>query len=60
MPLSGKELLRLLLRNGWTVDRVSGSHHTLVKDKKTIVVPGHAKELGKGLESKLLKEAGLK
>lgn len=60
MPLSGKKLLKILLRNGWTVERVSGSHHTLIKGNKTLVVPVHAKELGKGLESKLLKEAGLK
>ena len=60
MPLSGKQILKLLLRNGWTVDRVNGSHHTLIKGEKTLVVPVHSKELGKGLESKILKEAGLK
>jgi predicted RNA binding protein YcfA (HicA-like mRNA interferase family) len=60
MPLSGKQMLKLLLRNGWTVHRINGSHHTLAKGEKTIVVPVHAKDLGKGLEGKLLKEAGLK
>lgn len=61
MPLSGKEMLKLLLRNGWTIERkTGGSHHVLVKDGKTIIVPVHSKELGKGLEAKILKEAGLK
>jgi predicted RNA binding protein YcfA (HicA-like mRNA interferase family) len=59
MPLSGKKLLKLLLRNGWIVDRINGSHHTLIKGEKIIVVPVHSKDLGKGIESKLLKEAGL-
>lgn len=53
-------MLKLLLRKGWVVDRVNGSHHTLVKGSKSIVVPVHSKDLGKGLESKILKEAGLK
>lgn len=60
MPISGKQMLKLLIRNGWIVDRINGSHHTLTKGDKTIVVPVHSKDLGKGLESKLLKEAGLK
>jgi predicted RNA binding protein YcfA (HicA-like mRNA interferase family) len=60
MPISGKQMLKLLLRNGWVVHRINGSHHTRTKGDKTIVVPVHAKDLGKGLESKLMKEAGLK
>ncbi|MDR1453627.1 MAG: type II toxin-antitoxin system HicA family toxin [Candidatus Margulisbacteria bacterium] len=60
MPLTGKQMLKLLLKNGWTLDRVSGSHHVLQKADKTLVVPYHAKDLGKGLEKKILKEAGLK
>lgn len=58
MPISGKQMLKFLLRNGWIVDRINCSHHTLTKNGKTIVVPVHAKDLGKGLESKILKEAG--
>jgi len=60
MPLTGKQMLRLLLRNGWAIDRICGSHHTLIKNGKTIVLPVHAKDLGKGLENKIRKEAGLK
>jgi predicted RNA binding protein YcfA (HicA-like mRNA interferase family) len=58
--MTGKQLLRLLQQNGWVLDRINGSHHILEKSGKTIVVPVHAKELGKGLERKILKEAKLK
>ena len=41
--------------------RTRGSHHIMAKGKKTIPVPVHGnKSLGKGLESKILKEAGIK
>lgn len=52
-------MVKLLLRNGWIVDRVNGSHHTMKKNDKTIVIPVHSKDLGKGLERKILKEAGV-
>jgi len=60
VPVTGKQMLRLLQKHGWKVERVSGSHHVLTKEDRTLVVPVHAKELGKGLEQKILKEAGLK
>lgn len=61
MPLNWKELLKLLKANGWTLSRVNGSHHIVAKGAKTLVVPVHRnKSLRKGLESKILKQAGLK
>jgi predicted RNA binding protein YcfA (HicA-like mRNA interferase family) len=53
-------MLKLLIKHGWIVDRINGSHHTLIKGDRTIVIPVHSKDLGKGIESKILKEAGLK
>jgi predicted RNA binding protein YcfA (HicA-like mRNA interferase family) len=59
--MTGKELLKLLDKNGWTLDRISGSHHIMIKGSKTLSVPVHGgKDLGKGLLSKLLKEGGIK
>lgn len=59
--MSGKELVKLLKKDGWTLDRVHGSHHILVKDSKTLSVPVHgSRDLPTGIERKLLKEAGLK
>ena len=45
---------------GWQEKSINGSHHKLVKDDKTIVVPVHGKELTKGLLNAILKQAGLK
>ena len=60
MPLSGKDLLRLLQRDGWKLVRVNGSHHILAKGDKTVTVPVHGnKSLGKGLERKILKQTGV-
>ena len=61
MPLTGKEMLRLLKKNGWKELRQGGSHHILEKDGAIIVVPVHAnQDLGKGLEQRILKDTGLK
>ena len=59
MVLTGMELVKLLIKEGWTVDRISGSHHIMFKGDKT--VPVHAgKAIPTGLLNKLLKQAGLK
>lgn len=61
MVLTGKELVKLLMEHGWTVDRISGSHNIMAKGDKTISVPVHGnKDLPQGLLNKLLKQAGLK
>jgi len=54
MPLSGKEMLKLFINEGWSVLRQKGSHVTVNKGSETEVIPMH-KELKKGLEIKLLK-----
>lgn len=61
MVLTGMELVKLLIKEGWTVDRISGSHYIMVKDEKTLSIPVHAgKAIPTGLLNKLLKQAGLK
>lgn len=60
--LSGKELARLLERNGWTLRRVNGSHHIYGKAGSVvrISVPVHGnRPLKIGLLKHLLKMAGL-
>lgn len=57
--MKDKDLLALLKKNGWKVDRINGSHHILKKDGKTISLPVHGEDLGKGLEHKLKEQAGL-
>jgi len=59
--MTGKELLKILKENGWVLDRISGSHHIMVKDtKRSIPVPLHGeKDIPKGLAMSILKQAGV-
>lgn len=54
MPLSGKEMLRLYLKAGWTVLRQSGSHVRVRRGSELETIPMH-KELKRGMEAALLK-----
>jgi mRNA interferase HicA len=59
--MTGKELRKLLIRNGWYEERVQGSHHILKKGNQTEVVPVHGnKDLPLGLVDSILKRTGLK
>ena len=59
--MTGKQLIRLLEKDGWELDRIAGSHHIMVKDQRTLSVPVHGnRDLGKGLLSALMKLGGLK
>ena len=57
------ELLRLLLKDGWIVVSTKGSHLKMKHSKKPgiIIFPDHgSQEMGKGMEKKIRKDAGLK
>lgn len=59
--MTGKELMKFLMKNGWELDRISGSHHIMKKDGMLISIPIHSsKDLSAGLLNKLLKDAGIK
>lgn len=58
--MKDKDLLRLLKKNGWTVARITGSHHVLQKGEQTTVVPVHGRDVPTGLLNQILKETGLK
>lgn len=62
MPMTPREMVRLLEANGFHLERSTGSHFFFRNDatEKTTVVPMHSRELKKGLEHKILKDAGLK
>ncbi len=60
MDRNSKGLIQLLKKNGWSLDRVNGSHHIFIKDNKTIVIPHPRKDLKIGLYNAILKQAGLK
>lgn len=57
------EVLRILKRDGWYAISQTGSHMKLIHDDKegTIIFPNHgSQELGRGLEKKIFKQAGIK
>ncbi|MBQ5877143.1 MAG: type II toxin-antitoxin system HicA family toxin [Treponema sp.] len=59
--MKDKDLLKLLLKNGWKVVRISGSHHILEKEGfMPISLPVHGKDMKVGLEVAILKHAKLK
>lgn len=62
MPMMPREMIRLLQKNGFTIISQNGSHVKLKNNEtgKTVIVPYHNKALKKGLEQKILKQAGLK
>ena len=61
MPLTAKEMVKLLKQNGFEEISQKGSHLKLQNSQGTqVIVPMHAKDLKKGLEQALLKQAGLK
>ena len=62
MPMTPKEMIKLLKKNGFEESGQNGSHIKLKNPEtgKTVIVPYHAKDLKKGLEQEILKQAGLK
>jgi mRNA interferase HicA len=61
--MKSSELYRILIKDGWYPISQRGSHVKLKHDKKPgiLIFPNHgSQEMGKGLEKKLLKDAGLK
>ncbi|WP_315275261.1 type II toxin-antitoxin system HicA family toxin [Selenomonas sputigena] len=55
-----KDLLRLLLQNGWKELHVRGSHHKLRKGTHSEIIPVHGKDIPADLLNSILKRTGLK
>lgn len=63
MPMTPKEMISLLKQNGFKhIKSNNGSHQKFFNPATniTVIVPVHCKDLRKGLEQALLKQAGLK
>ena len=62
MPMTPKEMKKLLEENGFEVISQNGSHVKMSNPLtgKTVIVPYHCKDLKKGMEQAILKQAGLK
>jgi predicted RNA binding protein YcfA (HicA-like mRNA interferase family) len=59
--VSGKEMCRILERDGWRCTRIRGSHHRFEKaGQAPLVVPVHGnKTLKTGTQREIMKNAGL-
>jgi predicted RNA binding protein YcfA (HicA-like mRNA interferase family) len=59
--LTPKELIKILRRNGFILDRTRGSHQLWIhiEFKKRVVIPIHNKSLPKGTFYSILKLAGI-
>ena len=62
MPMTSRQMLKLLQGNGFVIVSQNGSHVKLrnPKNNRQTILPLHIKSLGKGLEQAILKQAGLK
>lgn len=62
MPMTAKEIVKLLKKNGFNKISQNGSHAKYYnpKMKITTIVPMHNGDLPKGTERDILKQAGLK
>lgn len=60
--ISGKEMSALLQEKGWTLARVTGSHHIFVRpgENLRITVPVHGnRDLKIGLQRAIMRQAGI-
>ena len=62
MPLTPKEIIKMLKQNGFIAVSQNGSHVKLRNPEtgKQVIVPYHSQAMKKGLEQARLKQAGLK
>lgn len=62
MPMTSKEMITFLKKNGFEAISQNGSHMKMRNEttNKTVIVPYHSKDLKKGMEQAILKQAGLK
>lgn len=62
MPMTAKQMIKLLKENGFEELGSNGSHRKMFnpKTQKMTIVPYHSKDLKPGIEKSILKQAGLK
>lgn len=62
MPMTSKQMIKKLKKNGFEVISQNGSHVKMYNSDSntTLVIPYHNKDLKKGLEQAILKQAGIK
>jgi predicted RNA binding protein YcfA (HicA-like mRNA interferase family) len=60
--VNGRQVIRALVRAGFVVDRIAGSHHVLTypqEPRRTVTVPVHAgRDLKRGTLRSIIRQAG--
>ena len=57
--MKGKELVKLLQKNGWKIERIHGSHCVMKKGRQTEIVPVHNTDLAPGILHAIRKRTGV-
>ncbi|MCI0494105.1 type II toxin-antitoxin system HicA family toxin [candidate division KSB1 bacterium] len=59
--LTPKDIIRVLEKEGFVLDRIKGSHHIYYhpETRRRAVIPFHKKDLPKGTLVEILKQAGI-
>lgn len=59
--MKSKDIVKMLKKDGWYLDRVNGSHHVFKHKSKTgrVIVPHPKPDLPIGTYKSILKQAGL-
>jgi len=59
--LTSKEVIKILERKGFVLDRSKGSHRVYYnsENKRRVIIPYHRKGLPKGTLMEILKQAGI-
>ena len=62
MPMTSKDMEKLILADGWILKSQVGSHRQYIHPTKKgkVTIPFHSKDLKKATELSILKQAGLK
>lgn len=62
MPITPREMEKLIFANGWVLKSQEGSHRQYVHPTKPgkVTIPFHNKDLPKKTENSIKKQAGLK
>ncbi len=62
MPMKAIEMEKLIFADGWVLKNQVGSHRNYIHPTKPgkVTIPFHTKDLPKGTENSIKKQAGLK
>ena len=60
LVLKGKELVKMLKKDGWEVVRIKGSHHIMKKGNQVETILVHNTDIPIGLANAIMKRTGLK